>query len=74
MKKLDRIIENQKTLQSTLRDANSKINYLSSNINQMTKQINSSVQEQTAIQAYNAERTQAELGFMNTMNIIYHWH
>lgn len=72
--KLDQVIENQYTLQNTLRDANRKINSLSSNINQMSRQISSSIQEQTAIQAYNAERTQAELGFMNTMNIIYNWH
>ncbi len=72
--KLDQVIENQYTLQNTLRNANRKINSLSSNINQMSRQISSSIQEQTAIQAYNAERTQAELGFMNTMNIIYNWH
>lgn len=72
--KLDQVIENQYMLQNTLRDANRKINSLSSNINQMSRQISSSIQEQTAIQAYNAERTQAELGFMNTMNIIYNWH
>lgn len=72
--KLDQVIDNQQTLQNTLRDANRKINSLSSNINQMSRQISSSIQEQTAIQAYNAERTQAELGFMNTMNIIYNWH
>ncbi len=72
--KLDQVMENQYTLQNTLRDANRKINSLSSNINQMSRQISSSIQEQTAIQAYNAERTQAELGFMNTMNIIYNWH
>lgn len=72
--KLDQVIENQYMLQNTLRDANRKVNSLSSNINQMSRQISSSIQEQTAIQAYNAERTQAELGFMNTMNIIYNWH
>lgn len=72
--KLDQVIENQYMLQNTLRDANRKINSLSSNINQMSRQISSSIQEQTAIQEYNAERTQAELGFMNTMNIIYNWH
>lgn len=72
--KLDQVIENQYMLQNTLWDANRKINSLSSNINQMSRQISSSIQEQTAIQAYNAERTQAELGFMNTMNIIYNWH
>lgn len=72
--KLDQVIENQYMLQETLRDANRKINSLSSNINQMSRQISSSIQEQTAIQAYNAERTQAELGFMNTMNMIYNWH
>lgn len=72
--KLDQVTENQYMLQNTLRDANSKINSLSSNINHMSRQISSSIQEQTAIQAYNSERTQAELGFMNTMNIIYNWH
>ena len=61
-------------LQNTLRDANRKINSLSGSINQMSRQISSSIQEQTAIQAYNAEKTQAKLGFMNTMNIIYNWH
>lgn len=72
--KLDQVIENQYMLQNTLRDANRKINSLSGSINQMSRQISSSIQEHTAIQAYNAERTQAELGFMNTMNIIYNWH
>lgn len=72
--KLDQVMANQHMLQNTLRDANRKINSLSSNINQMSRQITSSIQEQTAIQAYNAERTQAELEFMNTMNIFYHWH
>ncbi|MCD8396090.1 MAG: hypothetical protein LUD12_02695 [Lachnospiraceae bacterium] len=72
--KLDQVIENQYMLQNTLRDADKKIGFLSNDINQMSKQISSSIQEQTAIQAYNAERTQAELEFMNTMNIIYSWH
>lgn len=72
--KLDQVIDNQQTLQDTLREANNKINYLSNNVSQMSRQITSSIQEQTAIEAYNAERTQAELGFINTMNSIYKWH
>lgn len=72
--KLDQVMENQRAIHSTLKDANRQINYLSSNINQMSNRLESSIQEQTAIQSYNAERTQAELRFMNAMNIIYNWH
>lgn len=74
LSKLDRVLENQQVIQTALRDANSKINYLSSNINKMSNTMEAAIQEQTAIQMYNAERTQAELRFMNTMNIIYNWH
>lgn len=74
LSKLDRVLENQQVIQRALRDANSKINYLSSNINKMSNAMEAAIQEQTAIQMYNAERTQAELRFMNTMNIIYNWH
>lgn len=69
--KLDQLMENQRVIQSILKDANRQINYLSSNINQMSNSLESSIQLQTAIQSYNAERTQAELRFMNTMNIFY---
>lgn len=72
--KLDQVMDNQRAIQSTLREANKQISYLSNNINQMSNRIESSIQEQTAVQSYNAERTQAELRFMNTMNIIYNWH
>ena len=72
--KLDQVMENQRAIQLTLRDANRQINYLSNNINQMSNRIESSIQEQTAIQSYNSERIQAELRFMNTMNTIYSWH
>lgn len=71
--KLDDIIDNQYTLQHTLIEANEKISYLYSNVDQMGRQISASIQEQTAIEAYNAERTNAELGFMNTMNALYTW-
>ena len=71
--KLDQVLDNQRELQRTLREANRRIDSLSSGIKQMSRSINSSIQEQTAIQNYNAERTQAELEFMNTMNIFYHW-
>lgn len=72
--KLDQVMDNQRTIQSTLREADKQINYLSNDINRMPNRIESSIQEQTAIQSYNAERTQAELRFMNAMNIIYNWH
>ena len=71
--KLDQVLDNQRELQRTLREANRRIDSLSSGIKQMSRSINSSIQEQIAIQNYNAERTQAELEFMNTMNIFYHW-
>lgn len=72
--KLDQIIENQQTLQRTLRDANNTISYLSNNISQIGNRLNASIQEQTALQAYNAERTQAELQYMNLMNTLFSWH
>ncbi len=71
--KLDQVINNQEILQRTMIDANNKINYLSNDINNMNRQLSSSTKEQTAIQNYNAERMQAELEFMNTMNIIFNW-
>ena len=74
MDKLDQIVENQEQLQNTMYEANKKISYLSDDMRYMSKEINSSINEQTAIESYNAERTQAELEFMNTMNAIYSWH
>lgn len=71
--KLDQVLDNQHTLQRTLTDANNKIDYLSENLNSSMRRIDASIQEQTAIQKYNSERTQAELEFMNVMNILYHW-
>lgn len=73
LNKLDQVVTNQVILQRTMIDANNKINYLSNDINNMSRQLNSSIQQQTAIQNYNAQRIQAELEFMNTMNIFYHW-
>lgn len=70
--KLDQVIDNQRTLQNTLREANEKINYLSGKVDQQTRQIKASIQEQNAIQTYNAERIEAELRFMNTMNVLDH--
>ena len=70
--KLDQVIENQRTLQNTLREANEKINYLSKKVDRQARQIKESIQEQNAIQTYNAERIEAELKFMNTMNILDH--
>ena len=72
--KLDQIVENQEQIQNTMYEANKKISYLSDDMRYMSKEINSSINEQTAIESYNAERTQAELEFMNTMNAIYSWH
>lgn len=70
--KLDQVIDNQRTLQITMREANNKIATLSNSVNNQTRQIKSSIQEQTAIETYNAERIEAELRFMNTMNILDH--
>lgn len=70
--KLDQVIDNQRTLQTTMQAANDKISYLSNSVNQQTRQIRSSIQEQNAIQTYNAERIEAELRFMNTMTIFDH--
>lgn len=70
--KLDQVIDNQRTLQIAMREANEKISYLSNSVNRQTRQIQASIEEQTAIQTYNAERIEAELKFMNTMNILDH--
>ena len=70
--KLDQVIDNQRTLQRTLQEANEKINYLSNRVDRQTRQIKTAIQEQNAIQTYNAERIEAELRFMNTMNILDH--
>lgn len=70
--KLDQVIDNQRTLQNTMRDANNKIESLTNSVNNQTRQIKESIQEQTEIETYNAERIEAELRFMNTMNILDH--
>lgn len=72
--KLDTIISNQERLVSTIREANRKVDQLSKGIHNATKRIEGAINNQTAIQEYNAERQLAELRFMNTMNIIYTWH
>ncbi|MBQ8232984.1 MAG: hypothetical protein IJZ34_13835 [Lachnospiraceae bacterium] len=77
LNKLDMVIENQRTIADTLNQANNTINYLNGNIQKMCNQINSvnaSIENQTAIEAYNNERIQKELDYINTMNIIYKWH
>lgn len=72
IEKLDQIIDNQRTLQITMREANEKINMLTTSVNKQTKRITSAINEQTAIQSYNAERIETELRFMNTMNLLDH--
>lgn len=71
--KLDQIADNQNMLKSIMIDANKKVDNLSNNIVDMSRQINSSIQQQTAIEAYNGERTHAELSYRNTMDMIYRW-
>ncbi len=70
--KLDQVIDNQRVLQNTMREANERINALSNRVDRQTRQIKTSIQEQNAIQSYNAERIEAELSFMNTMTILDH--
>ncbi len=74
IEKLDKIADNQLELANVLYQANKKIDSLNDSVVRASQQISSSIENQTAIQSYNAERTQAELNFMNTMNIIYKWH
>lgn len=54
-------------------EANNKINSLSNDINNMGGHISASVNQQTAIQNYNAEREIAEIQYMNKMNQIFNW-
>lgn len=75
--KLDTVITNQNMIAQTLKQANNQISLLSNNVNNMSRQItavNNSIKQQTAIQEYSAQRTNEELRYMNTMNIIYKWH
>ena len=75
--KLDVIIENQHTIADALYKANDAIGYLCGSVQEMSNRIssvNDSIEKQTAIETYNSERMQSELGYMNTMNIIYNWH
>lgn len=74
LEKLDQVMENQYEIQNVLIDANKRIDSLKNNVSYLGNQVNSSIQEQTAIQAYNAERTQAEIRFMNAVNIMLNWH
>lgn len=72
--KLDTISENQRILADAIREGNGKINRLSEDVLQASSQINNSINKNTAIQIYNGERTQAELSYMNRMNLIYNRH
>ncbi len=72
--KLSEISENQHILYESINQANNKISSLSRQINAASKSITSSINNQTAIEVYNNERINAELRYMNNMNMIYNWH
>ncbi len=65
--KLDSIIDNQRELATLMRDANKRIDRLSSSVKNATRKIEASINNQTAIQAYNAERQIAEQRYLNSM-------
>lgn len=79
--KLDEISSKQSELLNALHEANRKVDALSSNVKSMSSTLRSSIEAntnavntQTALNAYNAERINTELRYMNTMNTIYNWH
>lgn len=65
--KLDTVIENQMMIANTLRDANRRIENLSSTINKGMRKIEGAINNQTAIISYNDERKLAEQRYLSNI-------
>lgn len=65
--KLDTVIENQRVIAHTLKEANTRINSLSKSIKSGFRKMESAINNQTAVLEYNAERDLAEKRYLNTL-------
>ncbi len=71
IEQIDEVIENQREVARAMGQAVKKIDVLTSSVNRLDGRLdslNDSIKESNAINAYNGERTQAELSYMNSLN------
>lgn len=72
--KLTSIENSQSVLYESMKQANNKIAILNSSVNSRLKNLENSINYNTEVEKYNAERTATELRYLNDMNNLFLWH